>query len=180
MIISLIAAIDEQGGIGKQNQLPWYLHSDLRRFKTLTMGHHLVMGRKTYETIGRPLPGRVMIVLTRRMDYHPEGCLVANSVESAINLAKKEHEAELFIIGGGEIFAQSINIAEKIYLTSVHADVTADIFFPKIIESEWDVIYEEKHIRHEKDQYASDFKILVRNKVNRVDKIVKPHIIRQT
>ena len=102
MIISLIAAIDINGGIGKDDRLPWHLKADLKRFKRLTMGHYLVMGRKTFESIGKPLPGRKMIIVTRNKSYHPDNCLVVNSIEQAIELAKRNHETEVFIIGGGE------------------------------------------------------------------------------
>src|SRR4030066_2251502 len=119
MIVSLIVAMDEKGGIGKQNQLPWHLPSDLKRFKSLTMGHHIVMGRKTYETIGKPLPGRTMVIITRRKAYHPTGCIVVNSILEATRFAETNHEDELFIIGGGEIFKKAIGLAKKIYLTTV-------------------------------------------------------------
>jgi dihydrofolate reductase len=162
MIISLIVAQDENGGIGKDRQLPWQLPSDLKRFKQLTMGHHLLMGRKTFETIGKPLPGRVMIVLTRQKDYLAKGCIVVNSVREAIRLAERNHEVELFIIGGGEIFHQTINQADKIYLTTVHADVNANIFFPKIDNDQWEVISKVEAHQADQDEFKSDFKILIR------------------
>jgi dihydrofolate reductase len=92
VIISLIVAMDEKGGIGKNNQLPWHISSDLKRFKKITNGHHIVMGRKTYQTIGKPLPGRVMIVITRQKDFQPEGCLIVNTLDSAIKLAEEKKE----------------------------------------------------------------------------------------
>jgi dihydrofolate reductase len=115
LIISIIVAVDEKNGIGKSGGLPWRLPSDLKRFKKITMGHHLLMGRKTYETIGRPLPGRVMIIVTRKKDYHPEGCIIANSTDVGIDYANRNNESELFIIGGGEIFTETIQLAGKIY-----------------------------------------------------------------
>lgn len=157
MIISLIAAIDEQLGIGKDGRLPWHLSSDLKRFKQLTMGHHIVMGRKTYETIGRALPGRIMIVLTRQQDYHPIDSLVMHSIKDAIRTAREAGDSELFIIGGGDIFRQTMNVADKIYLTSVHTDAQADIFFPTFDPAEWEVIEQEKNIKVEQDDYSSDF-----------------------
>jgi dihydrofolate reductase len=156
-------AKDEKGGIGKNNQLPWQLSSDLKRFKALTMGHHLVMGRKTYETIGKPLPGRIMIIVTHNKKYYSEGCIIVHSIEEAINIAKKNNETEVFIIGGGDVYKQSIHFTNKIYLTNVHADVDADVFFPKINEPEWKIIWREESPKSEKDEYASDFMILVRN-----------------
>ena len=164
MIISLIVAMDEKGGIGKDNQLPWHLRSDLKRFKSLTMGHYLVMGRKTYETIGKPLPGRKMIVVTNNTAYHPNGCFIAKSIKEAIQFAESNDEPEVFIIGGGEIFKQSIDIANKMYITNIHAQVDADVFFPAIDFSSWKLIWSEVIIREEKDSFESDFKIYICNK----------------
>jgi dihydrofolate reductase len=103
MIISLIVALDRQCGIGKDNQLPWRLPADLKRFRELTMGHHLIVGRKTYESIGKPLPGRTMIVVTRQPDFQLEESLVVNSVDEALRLANTRGEQEVFVIGGAEI-----------------------------------------------------------------------------
>jgi dihydrofolate reductase len=155
--------MDEIGGIGKDNHLPWYLSSDLQRFKSLTMGHYLVMGRKTYESIGKPLPGRTMVVVSYNAGYHPIGCIVVNSVEEAIRVAMEAHEIEVFIIGGGEVFRQTINIANKIYLTNVHVDAKADVFFPNIDSSLWKLEWNQVSSWDEKDEYESDFKILIRN-----------------
>ena len=163
MIISLIVAMDEKGGIGKSTRLPWHLRSDLNRFKALTMGHHLIMGRKTYETIGKPLPGRTMIVVTHKTAYHAKGCIVVNSIGEAIRVAEGNHEIEVFIIGGGEIFKQSIGLANKLYITNVHVDADADVFFPFIEDSLWKLVWIEEITRDEKDEYESGFKILIRN-----------------
>ncbi len=162
MIISLIVAMDERGGIGKENHLTWHLPSDLKRFKKLTMDHYIVMGRKTFETIGRPLKGRKMIILTHRKDYFPEGCLVVNSLWPAINIAEVNCESELFIIGGGEIFTLAIDLADKIYMTMVHTNINADVFFPKINQSDWEIIEIEKGSTSDIDDFGSDFKILQR------------------
>jgi dihydrofolate reductase len=162
LIISIIVAIDENGGIGKGNQLPWHLPSDLKRFKSLTMGHHLIMGRKTYESIGKPLQGRQMIVVTHSLSYQPEGCITVNSIEDAIRVAKRNLDTEAFIIGGGHIFSQSINMADKIYLTKIHTISTADVFFPKINPDTWKIVSCEKDLQNEKDEYPSDFIILLR------------------
>lgn len=162
MIVSLIVAMDENGGIGKNNQLPWHLPTDLKRFKNLTMGHHLVMGRKTYETIGKPLQGRVMIVITHQKGYSPKGCRVVHSLGNAIKLAEDKHETEVFIIGGGEIFRQAIGRADKIYLTTVHVIVDVDVLFPDIPPNQWKIIETEALPIGNKDEYASDFKILIR------------------
>ncbi len=162
MIISLIVAMDEKRGIGVSNRLPWHLASDLKRFKMLTMGHYLVMGRKTYETIGRPLTGRIMIVVSRQRDFHPVDCIAVNSLEEALKIAEENGEKEVFIIGGGELFIQALDIAQRIYLTSVHANVKADVFFPRFDQNLWKIISSEKSSMGREDDYDSDFKILSR------------------
>jgi dihydrofolate reductase len=162
VIVSLIVAMDESGGIGKHNQLPWRLPSDMKRFKRLTMGHYIIMGRKTYESIGKPLPGRSMIVVTHQEGYVPTGCIVMNSLSEAIKLAEDNNENELFIIGGGEIFNQAIGLADKIYMTTIHAHTDADVFFPKLQLNRWNLVGEEKGIKGDKDEFMSDFRILSR------------------
>ena len=121
------------------------------------------MGRKTYETIGKPLSGRTMIIVTKNPTYLQKGCIVVNSIEEAIREAERNNQKEVFIIGGGEIFKQSIVIANKIYLTNVHTNTDADVFFPKIDKSFWKIIWSEEIARDEIDEYESDYKILVRN-----------------
>lgn len=162
MIISLIVAMDEAGGIGLNGGLPWYLPADLKHFKSTTMSHHLIMGRKTYESIGRPLPGRTMIVLTRNQEYHPEGCLVAHSLDIALEIARSNEEDEVFIIGGGDVFSQAIGLADKIYLTMVHTTLSADVFFPKIIPSEWEETSLELHSPDERNPHPYSFTELSR------------------
>jgi dihydrofolate reductase len=120
------------------------------------------MGRKTYETIGRPLPGRVMIIVTRDKDYHPEGCIVVNSINAGIDYANRNNESELFIIGGGDIFTQTIDLAGKIYLTIVHGNTGADIFFPGYEKSIWSIVHREAVPRDDNDDYSSEFTILER------------------
>jgi dihydrofolate reductase len=137
LIVSLIVAMDEQGGIGLQGRVPWHLATDLKHFKALTMGHHLVVGRKTFVSIGRPLPGRHMIVVTRNPDFQAESCLVAHSLEAALDLARGRGESEAFIGGGAEIYAQALPLADQIYLTQVHTVVQADTFFPDFDRSAW-------------------------------------------
>ncbi len=158
----MIAAVDEKGGIGKNNRLPWHLPSDLKRFKQLTMGHHLLMGRKTYESIGRSLPGRIMLVVSHRHDFAIEGVVVQTSLESAIQYAEAMGENELFIIGGGQIFAEGIKLADRIYLTRVHTDSGADVFFPSINGDGWQVITTQAGEQASGDEYASDFTVLER------------------
>ncbi|HWQ31842.1 MAG TPA: dihydrofolate reductase [Blastocatellia bacterium] len=162
MIVSLIVAMDERRGIGFEGRLPWRLSADLKRFKALTMGHHLIAGRKTYESIGRPLPGRTMIIVTRDPDYQAEGCLIAHSVDEALALARARGETEAFIIGGAEIYAQTLERADRLYLTQVHAITDADVFFPAFDESAWREQEVSPHEAGEKNQYPSTFKLLVR------------------
>jgi dihydrofolate reductase len=162
LIVSLIVAVDEKGGIGKNNAVPWHLPADLRRFKRLTMGHHLVMGRKTFESIGRPLPGRITVVITHRETYLAPGAQVVHSLAQALRLAKKNSEDEVFVVGGGEIFSQAIHLAEKIYMTIVHIDAGAEVKFPELNPDEWECtscVHDQPDGQH---QLNSDFKILVR------------------
>lgn len=162
MRIYLIVALDERDGIGHHGRLPWRLATDLRRFKSLTLGHHLVMGRKTWEAIGRPLPGRVMIVVTRKRDYQAPGCYVVHSLQAALDFALSQGEQELFIIGGGELFRLALPIADRIYLTRVHTLVPADVFFPTLDFDEWEVILAETIPPGEKDEFSTTYSILER------------------
>ena len=162
MIISLILAMDEQRGIGKDGKLPWRLSSDLKRFRELTMGHHLIVGRKTFESIGKPLPGRQTIVVTRNHTFKPDGCLVTNSVQSALALAQERGEPEVFVIGGAEIYAQVLDVADRIYLTQVHAEVDADTFFPELKHDRWTETQSTFQAADERNQYSFSFKQLER------------------
>jgi len=135
MIISIIVAVAENNAIGYDNHLLWHISEDLKRFKSLTTGHHIIMGRKTFESVGKPLPGRINIVISRQANYRVEGCLVAKSLEEALELAKQD--TEVFIIGGGEIYKEALSISDKIYLTRVHAGFAGDTFFPELNLSEW-------------------------------------------
>jgi dihydrofolate reductase len=157
MIISLIVALDRRRGIGKDNQLPWRLPADLRRFRELTMGHHLIVGRKTYESIGKPLPGRTMIVVTRQPNFQIEGCLVVDSVKAALALVESRGESEVFVIGGAEIYAQTLAQADRLYLTLVEAEVAADTFFPVFAEDDWQEVERCTHAADEKHPYAFTF-----------------------
>ena len=164
MIISLLVAMDERGGIGKDGRLPWRLSTDLRRFRELTMGHHIVVGRKTFESIGKPLAGRRMIIVTRDRGYGVEGCATAHSVAAALELARAECEAELFVCGGAEIYAQTLDRAERIYLTRVHADCDADTFFPEFDRDEWVEESSESHAADEKNEHPFTFSLLVKKR----------------
>lgn len=135
MKISLIVAFDENRLIGRDNGLPWHLPADLKHFKTLTMGHHMIMGRKTFESIGKPLPGRTSVIITRQTDYHADGCIVTqNFTEAMMQCAGQE---EIFIIGGAQIFECTLPLADTLYITQIHHTFEGDTFFPEIKSSEW-------------------------------------------
>jgi dihydrofolate reductase len=143
MIISLIAAMAENRVIGYKNAIPWNIPSDQKRFRDMTMGHAVIFGRKTFEIIGRPLPGRKNIVLTRRRDFHPKGAVVAHSLEDAF--AACEGEDEVFICGGGIVFHETIALARRIYLTVIHRAYEGDTFFPVVPDSFMEIEKEEVH-----------------------------------
>jgi dihydrofolate reductase len=162
LIISLIVALDEAGCIGRQGDIPWRLRTDLQRFKMLTMGHHLIVGRKTYESIGHPLPGRDMIVITRDPEYKASGCIVTGSLEQALALARDRGEQEVFVIGGAQIYALVLPVTDKIYLTRVHAQVPCDTYFPPIDMRDWKIQEQSFHPDRERDQYPSTYQLLTR------------------
>lgn len=162
MIVSLIVAVDEEWGIGKQNHLPWKLSADLKMFKKLTLGHHIIMGRKTYESVGKPLPGRISLVVSRNPLYQAPGCLVVSSLAQALQFARQAGEKEVFIAGGGELYRQAIGLANRIYLTNVHGISNADVFFPAIDRTEWIEKESTFHPADEKNQYAFTFVVLER------------------
>ena len=162
MIVSLLVAMDEHNGIGKDGRLPWHLSIDLKRFKALTMGHHVIMGRKTYASIGRPLPGRVMVIVTRSPEYQAEGCLVAHSLEEALGITEQAGESEAFVIGGGQIFAQALPLADRIYLTRVETVSEADVFFPEFHARDWDIHETFEFPADEKNQFPSKYQLLIK------------------
>lgn len=164
MIVSIIVAMDEKRGIGYRNRLPWRISSDLTRFKKLTMEHHVIMGRKTFESIGKILPGRTMIVITRNDRYKASGCLVAHSLDEALQIAKNNGDDEAFIIGGAAVYKAALPLANRIYLTRVHAETPTDTFFPEINESVWHEIQQSNHPVDTKNQYPTTFSVL-----NRID-----------
>lgn len=157
MTLSIIAALGRNRAIGYQNQLSWRLPADLQRFKQLTLGHHMLMGRKTFESIGRPLPGRTSIIITRQTDYAAEGCLIAHSLDDALVMAKARGEQEAFVIGGADIYAQALSRADRMYLTFVEAEPEADAFFPAFDETSWETIEEVSFTADEKHAYAMKF-----------------------
>jgi len=160
MKLSIIAAMSANRVIGSNNDLPWRLPADWKHFKNLTMGHHLIMGRKTFESIGRPLPGRTTVVITRQTGYAPEGVLVAHSVEQALQMAAGDDE--VFVAGGAQIYQQMLPRADRLYLTSVHEEFEGDTNFPEFEESDWELISEEGYAPDEKNHYPYSFLIYER------------------
>ena len=134
---SIIVAMDMNNGIGYQNQLPWRLPADFRLMKQTTMGHHLIMGRKTYESIGKPLPERTSIIVTRNRGYQAEGCLLVHSVPDALSLAESRGEDEAFIFGGSQVYAEGFQYTDRIYLTYIQAEFEVDAYFPDFDRSAW-------------------------------------------
>jgi dihydrofolate reductase len=156
MTISIIAAVSDNNVIGRDNRIPWRQSSDLKRLKTLTMGHHMLMGRKTFQSLERPLPGRTIVVITRDPAFKPDGVLTANSLEHAIDLASLDDE--MFIAGGTAIFEQGIHRADRMYLTRVHTEVEGDAFFPEFDDvTEWSLVDVEHFEPDEKNQYPYSF-----------------------
>jgi dihydrofolate reductase len=162
MIKSMIVAVSENEVIGKDNQLIWHLPADLKYFKSLTMGHHMIMGRKTFESIGKALPGRTSVIITRNKNYAvPEGCIVTNSLEQAYKIAEDNKDAEAFIIGGAEIFKQAESLCDKIYYTEVKARFDGDTFF-YLDKSKWKEVKREDHLKDEKNKFDYSFLEYVR------------------
>ena len=162
MIVSLIAAASENNVIGRQGRLPWHLPSDMKHFRELTAGHPVIMGRKTYESIGRPLPKRRNIVVSHRKDLQIEGCEVVGSVDGALALASNfqlptSSTSEIFVIGGGEIYRQALARADRIYLTRVHTTIDGDALFPEIDRKEWKEVSREDHSADQEDAVAYTF-----------------------
>src|SRR5688572_12900955 len=136
MLVSIIVAVSENQVIGKNNQLPWHLPADLKYFKKLTTGHHMIMGRKTFESIGKALPNRISIIITRNTAYPvPEGCILVHSLEEAIKAVKSDNE--VFIIGGAEVIKKALDRAHRIYLTEIHAVIEGDTFLAPLDQSVW-------------------------------------------
>ncbi len=152
MKVSLIAAMSENRVIGRGNRVPWHLPDDLKRFKRRTLGHHLIMGRKTFDSIGKPLPQRTSIVITRRGDYRPDGVLVAHSIDEALHLA--EGDDEVFVAGGEEIYRLALDRADRIYLTIGHALIEGDASFPPFDPGAWTLIEDERHEADDRHDYA--------------------------
>jgi dihydrofolate reductase len=158
-LISLLVAMDKNRLIGVNNQLPWRLPADLAYFKKVTMGHPIVMGRKTFESIGKPLPGRKNIIITRNPHYQAENCEVYNSLSEAVQQYQDEN---VFVIGGAQIFNESLPFADKLYVTFIDHEFTGDTYFPEINWSEWELESAAPGVTDEKNPYAYQFKVFVR------------------
>jgi len=162
MLLSIIVAVSENGVIGLNNQLIWRLPDDLKRFKKLTLGHPMIMGRKTFESIGKPLPGRQSIIITRDTNFTFEGTTVVHSLEEAIEEAKKTGTEEAFVIGGGDIYRQVQSISDKMYITNVHTNTPGDTFFKVENPELWKESERTHHNADDKHAFSFDFIDLIR------------------
>ncbi len=158
MIISIIAAMGNGRVIGINNQLPWKLPADMKFFRSTTMGKPILMGRKTYESIGKPLPGRTNIIITRNSNFHAEGCIVSHSIEEALQQAKASEE--VMVIGGASLYRQILPLAQRFYLTKVHADFEGDSYFPEFDLKEWTTTERTDHAMDEDNPYDYSFIVM--------------------
>jgi dihydrofolate reductase len=165
MRVSVIVAVAENGVIGRGAELPWHLSNDLRRFKEITMGHTVIMGRRTWESIGRPLPGRRMVVVSRQADYRVDAAdvCVVSTVGDAAQIAEAAGDAEAFVIGGAELYRAALPQANRVYLTRVHTHVTGDTFFPEISWNEWRLIESNICQADDKNDHPHTFEIYERH-----------------
>ncbi|NDP25991.1 MAG: dihydrofolate reductase [Flavobacterium sp.] len=161
-MIVIIAAVAHNNALGKNNDLLWHLPKDFKRFKEITSGHYIIMGRKTFESFPKPLPNRTHVVISRQKNYHPEGCIVVENLEKAIAICPKGED--VFIIGGGEIYSQSIPLADQLDITRVHHSFDADVFFPKIDPKIWELSSETLNPKDEKHLFDYTFQTFVRRK----------------
>ena len=153
-MIILIAAAAENNTLGKDNQLIWHLPNDFKRFKELTTGHHIIMGRKTFESFPKPLPNRTHVIITRQTDYiAPSDCIVVDSLEKAIAVCPKEED--IYVIGGGEIYTLALPVADAVEITRVHATFEGDAFFPEINQDEWKL--EKSEVNYKDEKHAHDY-----------------------
>jgi dihydrofolate reductase len=160
-MITIIAAAGENNELGKDNDLVWHLPDDFKRFKQLTTGHHIIMGRKTFESFPKPLPNRIHVVITRNKNFQKEGIITVSSLEEAVAISKNDPQP--FIIGGGEIYKQSLPFAEKMELTRVHGTFEADTFFPEFSKDEWTLFNQEFHEKDDKHRYSFTYETWVKN-----------------
>ncbi len=157
MKITLIVAAAENNAIGKDNQMPWHLPNDFKYFKKTTLEHSVVMGRKTFESIGKPLPERRNIILTRDQNYTSPDADVANNVDDVLTYCRDERE--VFVIGGANVYSQFLPLAQKVHLTRVHTVIDGDAFFPELPENEWKLISQEDHLRDERHAFDYSFEV---------------------
>ncbi len=158
----MIAAVAENNALGKNNDLLWHLPNDFKRFKEITSGHHIVMGRKTFESFPKPLPNRTHVIITRQKDFQFEGCIVVSDLEKAIAACTKTED--IYIIGGGEIYTQSISFADQLDITRVHHSFDADVYFPEIDPEIWELTNETFNTKDEKHLFDYTFQTFVRRK----------------
>lgn len=160
--VSIIAAMAANRVIGQGNRLPWHLPEDLQHFKALTMGHHIVMGRKTYDSIGRPLPGRTTVIVTRRPDYTAPDCIAVNSIDAALSVC--HGDPEVFFVGGAEIYAQALPIADRLYLTEIKRDFPGDAHFPPFDAGQWQEVSRERHVKENGEPFEYHFVVYDRKR----------------
>ena len=163
MIVSAIVATAKNNIIGKDNNIPWYLPADLKYFKKTTLHHHIIMGRNSFESIGRPLPKRTNIVVTRNPFYVATGCIVVHSIEEGLEIAQNNGETEAFIIGGAQIYKQSLDLWDRLYLTEVDLEVEGDTAFPALDKSQWKEVSREEHTAEGKNEHDFVFRVLERH-----------------
>lgn len=162
MIVSIIVAKADNDVIGKDNELIWHMPADLKHFKNTTMGHYIIMGRKTFESQKKPLPGRTSIVITRNKDYKAEGCIIVYSLSDALKIAEENKQEEVFILGGAEIYKIALPYTDKIYLTEIKSTFEGDTYFPHFELDEWEEIKREEFSADEKNPYPYIFLELIR------------------
>lgn len=162
MLVSIIVAVSENNVIGKDGHLPWHLSQDLKRFKAITSGHCILLGRKNYEDIGRPLPNRTSIVLSRNPNFNAPGCGVVQSLSDGFRTAEKSGETELFVIGGANVYAAAMPFARRLYLTRVLANVEGDVRMPPLGEN-WKLLREERAERSDRDDFPCLFQVFERS-----------------
>jgi dihydrofolate reductase len=164
MAVSLIVAVSENGVIGRDGGLPWRLSADLKHFKSTTLGHHLIIGRRTWDEVGKPLPGRTMVVVTRSRRFAPEDVRVAHSLQEALDIARDDDEP--FIGGGAHIYRMALEngLVDRLYITRVHAEIEGDTFFPNLDLDDWELVSEEHHEADEKNEFPFSFLVYDRRR----------------
>jgi dihydrofolate reductase len=159
MIISLVVAAATNNAIGKESHLPWCLPNDMKYFKNITWGMPVIMGRKTFEALGKPLSGRKNIVITRREEWRPEGVVIVSNFDDALFVAKETDANEVMVIGGGEVYRMAFERSKRIYLTRVKAEPEGDTFFPDLDPKEWKLVKQQDHVADEKNEYDYSFQV---------------------